>query len=125
MRRAQECSQILPTRVVGCIADALLTAPRQAEAMIPGDPLQAEQSGSATDPDDGMAVVQDAHQSGSCSRIELDPDDGQRPPGGLDERSRLAGHLNAFVDEQGIDRSRIAAASRRRAISAETGGAGH
>jgi hypothetical protein len=93
--------------------------------MIPGDPLQTEQGGSGTDADDGMALVQDVHQSGMCCRIELDSDDGQRPPAGLDERSRLAGHLNAFVDQQGIDRSRFPAASRGRAIDTETGGAGH
>ncbi len=80
--------------------------------MIPGDPLQTEQGGSGTDADNGMALVQDEPQSGVCSRIELDSDDGQRPPAGLDERGHLAGHLNAFVDEQGIDRSRFPAGSR-------------
>ena len=93
--------------------------------MIPGDPLQTEQGGPGTDANDGAAVVQDTHQSGMCSRIELDADDGEPPSAGRDERRDIAGHLNGFVDEQRIDRLRIAAASRGRGICADTGGARH
>jgi hypothetical protein len=101
-----------------------LAAPAQAKAVIPGKPLQAEQGGSGTDPNDGTTRVQDAHQSDMRRRIELDSEHGQSLPSCLDEGSHPTRHLNGFIDEQHIDRLRLPAA-RGRPVSAKSRSAGH
>src|SRR5665213_3609823 len=112
MRPVQKSSNILPTCVVAWVTGAPLSSCRQAEAVVPGDPLQTEQGGSGTEANDGMARVQDAPQSGLCSRIELDLQDREPVPGCVDDRRHLAGHLKALVDEQGVDRTRLSVAPR-------------
>jgi len=66
-----------------------------------------------------MAVLHDAPHAGLANRIELDSDNGYRPLGGLKELSD--GRLDAFVDEQGVDRPRLPAARRSLAKGAKTG----
>jgi len=92
--------------------------------MVPSEPLEAKQGCSGTEASDGLALVQDTHQSSLSCRIEPDLEDVRRSPVGVEKCSHSVGHLDGMVDEQGVDPWHCPPAWGDRAICAEAGKAG-